>query len=964
MTSSRQDGRLVWNGLLALPVDQAASLLALLDETTFANVMGKKVKSIFRKEDEFAQALQQRTEELSRIDHPALLLRLLGKLEAIADVDPGYLASRRDYEDLCGELASRAVALKREGNRDFEGTSLLDLVGFVMREMFEGIEDNFEKLSGDAQDKIVGELSKFLANLPENHQKVFCESAGIDAITEDTIRQAIITGTIGIAFSTLVSVVGFAFYTTAASMLASLAGLVGLTLPFAAYIGLSSWIAVLADPITIMLVLSAIFAAGWWKGDQKVQQTLYPLAIVQLVALVSSDKFLKDRSQLEARVLAAWREAISAYLNTQEKLETLREQRQICQNNLKKEQELEKELRQRRDGIETEISSSWNEIRNFAFEKANSVAAGQWGAAYKKIAKEILTAKKELDESTRPSEKEGIFDRVAEPIARGYDNWKASSALDEALDKLISALKPDLDSLFINDADVKPVLTHLRSMIGQICSESKKQAANEERIKNYKQNFAELDEQISSMRSELKDLEEEYFGIRKAATDWPDVASVAGPPVDRDGRLLMALDQPLVPQAEEERLRRLLSGGRGDSAFAGLVVGDFLYDYLRIDPVVMEGVDFARAADLSNPLAFAEFANKQATLMAEGAGDSIDRLKGYVAERMVAQHVAAAGYDVSFPESPNQVGYDLLINGQPFQVKCTESAGYLRDHLEKYSDITVIVNAEHAAEFANVPGVYVDPALSVTEVTALTEEGISHGAELLDFELPWIALAVSAAVELRDLYHSRTGLTNSAINVATDTAGRTLLGSFGAKAGGVMAAVIFGPAGSVVGSLGGAIAGGIGGGHLAKLGRAFLVSDESESARKAARDLASSAAAAVPEKLTVWQAKRRKVLELVIADSEHRHEVEQIKDWLEQQMDNDARYFHQRQRELEQIANGTDNANPYELAKRVLDLIGRAGIHPHRLQGELEKMFAAFKKLGEAIARYRIGESGTGDSAA
>ena len=109
MGNSRQDGQLLWNGLLAMPVDQAASFLALLEETTFANVMGKKGKSLINKEDEFAKALKARTDELKMLEQSELILQLLGKLQEMADVEPGYLAARRDFEDLCGELASRAV---------------------------------------------------------------------------------------------------------------------------------------------------------------------------------------------------------------------------------------------------------------------------------------------------------------------------------------------------------------------------------------------------------------------------------------------------------------------------------------------------------------------------------------------------------------------------------------------------------------------------------------------------------------------------------------------------------------------------------------------------------------------------------------------------------------------------------------------------------------------------------------
>lgn len=956
MANSRQDGKLLWSGLLNAPPDVLAAFLALLEETTFANVMGKKGKSLFNSEDDFANALQARTDELKKLEQPELILQLLGKLEAIADVEPGYLAAPRDLEDLCAELAGKAVMMKREGEKKFEGSSLLDLVAFVMKEILREIETKFETLDESQQQELIFELREFLASLPEDQQQAFRGALGVDALTDEVVRQSIIKGTLGVGFSAAVSIGGFSFYTAASSVLAGIAGLIGLTLPFAAYTTLSSVIAVLANPYTIALVLIATVATAWWQGGKKIRSSLYPLIIVQLAAAARHNETAKNRGKIESSVLMAWQAAVRSYLDKRSILNSRLYEKQTCQEKLNEEQEVAARLEVRRNELEKDINASWERIREIALVEVQAVQDGRWGERYRGFTQRIIVAKRHLETSQSSPQQKSIFNRVAEEVSRIYDSWSASFELDASLDALILALKEDREELSIPNAEVEFLLKHVQSAVDQVDGEIKKQINNKDRITVCEKRMAAAKKRAGEADAELQKAGNQYFGLGKAASDWPELANITGLPVVQENRLSKALDQPLVPQTVEERLRPLLTGSRGDSAFAGLVIGDFLYDYLRINPHVMEGIDFARAADLSNPLLFADFANEQVALMAQGGGDSIARLQGYVAERMVAQHMAAAGHDVSFPETPNQAGYDLLIDGQPFQVKCTESAEYVRGHLQKYPEIPVIVNAEHTEAFAGIPGVYIDPALSVTEVTGLTAEGLGNGAELLDFELPWVAFAVSAAVEIRELYHSRTGLTNSAINIASETAGRTLLGTFGAKAGGAMGAVIFGPAGSVVGSLGGAVAGGIGGGQLAKISRAILVSEESQAARAAARELAAAAATAAHHKQKIWYEKRSKVSDLVIAETENRHEVEQIKDWLLQKMDDDALYFEQRQRDLQRFAIAEDNVDPHELAQSVLDLIGRAGIHPHRLQAKLKNMFTALKDLRNAAARYRIGK--------
>ena len=964
MGNSRQGGQLLWNGLLTAPPEMVAAFLALLEETTFANVMGKKGKSLINREDEFAKVLEARTNELKDIEPSELTLQLLGKLEEIGDVEPGYLATRRDFEDLCGELAAKAVALKCEGDKQFDGTSLLDLVSYVMQEILAEIEGKFDSLKDADQQKLIEGLREFLSSLPEDQQQAFCDALNVEALTDEVVRQAIVKGSLGIGFSAVVSIGGFAFYTAATSLLAGLAGLVGLTLPFAAYTTLTSGIAVLANPVFLVLVVVGTIATGWWKGSQKIKQSLYPLVVVQLASVANADDSSGDRWQKEATVTAGWRGALQSFLEKESQLELLISKRKACDEKLAAAKAQADVLRQQRNKTAHEINTAWAKIREMASGRAEAIRDGDWGEAYREFGQKIVDARQKLSKKESPSKDLGFLGRAAEKVAHKIDNWSASSEPESILGKLILEMRPALDDLDVDDGKVMAVISELRTVVSRIEGESREKGVIENQLERSKVELVESKELVSDAQAELRALGRQYFGIKKAANDWPDVADVEPLSSGKNQQLIVALERPLVPQSEEERLSRLLGGGRGDSAFAGLVVGDFLYDYLRIDPLVMEGIDFARAADLSNPLLFADFANEQAALMALGEGDSIARLQGYVAERMVAQHMAAAGHDVSFPETSNQAGYDLLIDGQPFQVKCTESASHIQEHLDKYPEIPVIVNAEHADAFADVPGVYVDPALSVTDVTAMTEMGIADGAEVLDFELPWIALAVSTAVEIRDLYHSRTGLTNSAVNIVTDTAGRTALGTIGSYAGSAIGSLVFGPAGSVIGALGGAVGGGISGGRLAKASRAFLVGAESDAVREAARDLAMSAALTMPGKLDTWQGKRRKIAELVIKDSEHKSEVEQIRGWMLRQMEDDARYFEQRQRELDRVAHAAEKEDPYDLSRRVLDLIGRARIHPHSLQVKLRKLFLALKELGDAAKKYRIGGAGTGDSAA
>lgn len=52
----------------------------------------------------------------------------------------------------------------------------------------------------------------------------------------------------------------------------------------------------------------------------------------------------------------------------------------------------------------------------------------------------------------------------------------------------------------------------------------------------------------------------------------------------------------------------------------------------------------------------------------------------------------ADGHDVGPAEASNTPGLDLLVDGQPVQVKCGTALSNLTEHFEKYPDIPVIAN--------------------------------------------------------------------------------------------------------------------------------------------------------------------------------------------------------------------------------------------------------------------------------
>jgi hypothetical protein len=385
------------------------------------------------------------------------------------------------------------------------------------------------------------------------------------------------------------------------------------------------------------------------------------------------------------------------------------------------------------------------------------------------------------------------------------------------------------------------------------------------------------------------------------------------------------------------------NGAAEDVAYSGLTLGDFLYDYIRIDPDVVRGVEFARAADVDGVLSFARFADTKADLSGASLDGLHSELQGYVAEQVAAHHLLAQGHDVLFPETPNNPGWDLLVDGHPFQVKCLADSGGVFEHLDRYPKIPVIVNAELGHQVGDHAGVYVDPALHHDAVRHATEEALDRGRDVADFEIPWISVGVSGAFNLYYMIRNDTDLIGMLTCTATDTVGRTVGGTAGQFAGAAAGAVLFGPAGAIVVGLIGAMGGAAAGRRMIAKGRELLVAEEEQAVRAAARRVAEAAVEAMPEKVEAWSQKSGLLDQSLAGAGANRHRVHAA---MMHRMRQHIEYWRCKKTQLEAVAStGADSAQQF--CERVLTLVRRAGIHPHHVHNPMAE-------LGQTLERYQL----------
>lgn len=283
------------------------------------------------------------------------------------------------------------------------------------------------------------------------------------------------------------------------------------------------------------------------------------------------------------------------------------------------------------------------------------------------------------------------------------------------------------------------------------------------------------------------------------------------------GRLPKALGglktAALASDRRGDLLEGLLSKRRGDAlevaAVTALSAGDVLYNAVSIDPLVLAAADFSRTEDLGDIFQFGAFADRVGSMSEAAAAGAGNNLRGYVSEQLVAARLVEIGHVVSFPETPNNAGFDLLVDGMPFQVKCLQRLEGLRTHFDKYPDMPVYANAELAeavmesgAEWAKLV-FYVD-GFDREIADLIMTTSMEAGEALGDLNVPYFAMAVSSARNLHRVWRGRMPLSDLPFSVVVDASVKGGLSGIGALSGNAVGLLAFGPAGALVlGSVGG-----------------------------------------------------------------------------------------------------------------------------------------------------------------
>ncbi len=412
---------------------------------------------------------------------------------------------------------------------------------------------------------------------------------------------------------------------------------------------------------------------------------------------------------------------------------------------------------------------------------------------------------------------------------------------------------------------------------------------------------------------------------------------------------LEILNAEITPRSPHDKLASILRGHDPayDLGIIGLTVGDLIYDYMRLDPRVVEAADFARTEDLGDMFKFSSYADSLGDLPPGSFDGHVYSIKGYVAERFTAQELQSRGMEVEFPQEPNQPGYDLLVNGEPFQVKCSTDPDTVYEHFDRYPDIPVFVNEELAESLANTDNVYTVEGLNNSEVEAATRESMDAGADLLDYEVPLIAVSVALGRNAVRLARGTTDLKHGALNAAYDIAGGVAGGEAGA-AGMALVGGVLGPYGVITGGIIGAVTGTIYGRRILSGAKTLIhTRSQEKEAHTALKQYIEAALSAVPRSKEVFENKTTGLLDALGA---HGPEADYIKTYSELKIWQENYYLNKTTELLEK--SGDDplvlDCQTRDIIKASIEAISlsaQAKVHPHTVKDSFNKLISSLNSL-------------------
>lgn len=258
-----------------------ASLIALLDETTIGAVLKEKFRF---SSVPLNEAINNRIQELSKLSETTLRNQLIKKISnSVGVLEPDTTPVSLIWMRSVVLTAYQSYGV--DGNHLEDDALVKEFVDRVFREFMERVQASWEKLGASERQQIISSWIQSLekSDLTEEQRKEVARAIGVDEISIDALKPAIVSTFLISLLSMGIAGSGFAVFLAATTLMHTVVtSLLGITLPFAAYTGLTSTMALLINPVTaIALVTGVVWQIGR-KKNAELERQLLALVLLQI----------------------------------------------------------------------------------------------------------------------------------------------------------------------------------------------------------------------------------------------------------------------------------------------------------------------------------------------------------------------------------------------------------------------------------------------------------------------------------------------------------------------------------------------------------------------------------------------------------------------------------------------------------------------------------------------------------
>lgn len=517
------DGQLLANSLMSLKGNDLKMVYILLCKTNMGQLLTSKTKDLFSKEsiDHFSKHL---IEEVKKIEHKAdsiIQVELLLELTRFLKISGANYSVKSELENQCKAIVQEVYEQFQKQDKRFRvftesenhSSKLEQMVQFQMGKVFHELDDSFQNFSLEDRQKFSSQVNEYIQSLPEEKQNQIKEKLGMDDLTDDIVLMSIATSGTSKVFTIIAEVSGFSFYSTTTSLVATFPGLFGLTMPLGFYTGVTSTIAVLANPIFLIPLLLGGGVLLVNHQNKSLKSRMLPIILLQ-IALPYMSKG-EENVRFEPFV-QEWEKRFSKYKRLHEKLGKIENDQIEARKKMAYHDKAIKKYRLQMDEEIEKVIVEKQQIKN-ALQMINfdALDISPSFILHSNEYRIVLSKIKELESQTKVSVQSSLISKIGSQIrslTKILDIKDEENKLDSILDSMVEDVLHSTSSFSQHEREkIQFVERKIEQLIEVKNVEEAEKQKMETKLRYLEQKRVIVNKRLNGLEKENDSLAELYF---------------------------------------------------------------------------------------------------------------------------------------------------------------------------------------------------------------------------------------------------------------------------------------------------------------------------------------------------------------------------------------------------------------------------------------------------------------------